>query len=293
MSLCLVFGKTGQVAQGITELTSQYPSLEIVQVGRERVNFTHPETVAEEVIRVRPAVVINAVAYTKVDQAESDEPNALLVNASSPALMAEACGQVGSALIHLSTDYVFAGDASQPYCEGDMIAPTGAYGRTKAQGEQAVQSALKRHLILRTAWVFSAVGQNFVKTMLKLNRDLVRVVNDQIGNPTPAPAIAAATLEMAARIVQGSEGPWGIYHFSGQPATTWFGFAQAIFAEAERLGRPSPTLEPITTDQYPLPARRPAWSVLNNEKIIQDWGIHPPDWRQSLPAIVHSLIEQG
>lgn len=293
MSLCLVFGQSGQVAHSIAELAAHYKTLRIIQIGRDQADFTNPQSVAEHVLHHRPLVVINAVAYTKVDQAETDEANAVLVNATTPHLIALACQQVGAALIHISTDYVFAGDAQTPYLEDAPVAPTGAYGRTKAQGEQAVRTTLSRHIILRTAWVFSATGQNFVKTMLRLNRDLIRVVDDQRGNPTPADAIAAATLTMAARIVADNPGPWGTFHFSGTPDTTWFGFAQAIFAEAEKLGRTVPKLEPITTDQYPTPARRPAWSVLNNGKISQDWNIQAPDWRQALPGIVHTLIKQG
>ena len=293
MSLCLVFGQSGQVAQSIAALSADYPSLKIVQLGRDQADFTNPQSVAEQVANLRPAVVINAAAYTKVDQAESDEATALLVNATTPGQIAAACAQVGAALIHISTDYVFAGDAAAPYGEDAVIAPTGAYGRTKAQGERLVRDTLPRHLILRTAWVYSATGQNFVKTMLRLNRDVLRIVNDQTGNPTPAPAIAATVLDMAARIAAGTGGAWGTYHYSGQPAITWFGFAQAIFAEAAKRGKPSPQLEPITTDQYPSPARRPAWSVLDNGKILREWGISPPDWRQSLPGIVSALMEQG
>ena len=293
MSLCLVFGQSGQVAQSIAKLAPNHKNLRIVQIGRDQADFINPQSVADHILSNRPLVVINAVAYTKVDQAESDETNAVLVNATTPHLIALACQQVGAALIHISTDYVFAGDAQTPYLEDAPVAPTGAYGRTKAQGEQAVRTALSRHVILRTAWVFSSTGQNFVKTMLRLNRDLIRVVDDQRGNPTPADAIADAALSMAARIVGGTPGPWGTFHFSGTPDTTWFGFAQAIFAEAEKLGRTAPKLEPITTDQYPTPARRPAWSVLDNGKIKRDWNISAPDWRQALPGIVRTIIKQG
>ena len=290
---CLVFGKTGQVAHGIGRLGSRYDRLDITQLGRDQADFTDPQAVAAQVLKHKPAVVINAVAYTKVDQAETDDHTAMLVNAHAPGLMAEACESVGAALIHLSTDYVFPGDGDRPYVETDPIGPTGAYGRSKSVGELAVKAALRRHVILRTSWVFSDVGQNFVKTMLRLNRDLIRVVDDQTGNPTPAPAIAQACLEMATAICAGKDDGWGLYHFSGQPSVTWFGLAQAIFAQAEKLGRPAPTLEPITTDQYPLPARRPAWSVLNTDKILKEWGIEAPDWRHWLPEIVASLMEQG
>ena len=293
MSRCLVFGHSGQVAQAIAQLSVNFPKLEIFQLGRDRADFTHPDVVAQQVLSHRPNVVINAVAYTKVDQAESDEANALLVNATSPGKIAAACAEVGAALIHISTDYVFAGDANTPYGEDAPIAPNGAYGRTKAAGEQAVRDALPRHVILRTAWVFSATGQNFVKTMLRLNRDLIRVVDDQRGNPTPALAIAQTVLTMADRIAGGANGPFGTYHFTGSPDVTWFGFAQAIFAEAAKLGKTAPVLEPITSDQYPTPAKRPAWSVLDTSKIAQDWNIAAPDWRKALPGIVETLLAQG
>ena len=293
MSLCLVFGQSGQVAQGIAQLAGQFPSLDIRQLGRDQADFTQPDAVAAQVLQHRPAVVINAVAYTKVDLAETDEANAQLVNAASPGKIAEACRQVGAALIHISTDYVFAGDAQAPYPEDAPVAPTGAYGRTKAQGEQLVRDALPQHIILRTAWVFGETGQNFAKTMLRLNRDLIRVVDDQRGNPTPSAAIAQTCLTMAARIADGTPGAWGTYHYSGQPAVTWFGFASAIFAEAAKHGKPAPKLEPITTDQYPTPARRPAWSVMDNGKIQREWGIAPPDWTAVLPGIVRTLMAQG
>jgi dTDP-4-dehydrorhamnose reductase len=292
MTGCLVFGQSGQVAQSIAKLTGPYKALGIVQLGRGHVDLTEPGKVAREIIQRKPDIVINAAAYTKVDQAESDETTAKLVNASAPALMAEACKTIGAPLIHISTDYVFAGDGTKPYMEDDPVAPQGAYGRTKELGERAIRQALDRHIILRTAWVFSDTGQNFVRTMLKLNRDLIRVVDDQRGNPTPADFIAAACLQIAARIKSGQEGPWGTYHYTGQPDTTWFGFAQAIFAEAEKLGKTAPKLEPITTDQYPTPAKRPAWSVLDTAKILRDWGIEAPDWRLVLPSIVKSLMEQ-
>ena len=293
MSHCLVFGQSGQVAQSIAQLRNQYTALDIIQLGRDDADLCHPETIAAQILKHQPTIVINAAAYTKVDQAETDEATATLVNATSPTRMAEACKQVNAALIHISTDYVFAGDSSAPYTEDDPFAPTGAYGRSKALGEHGIKDALDRHIILRTAWVFSDTGQNFVKTMLRLNREVVRVVDDQTGGPTPAKAIATTILDMATRIARGGPALWGTYHFSGQPATTWFGFAQAIFDEARKLGQPTPKLEPINTDQYPTPARRPAWSVLNHEKIQRDWGITPPDWRHALPDIVNSLIKQG
>ena len=293
MTRCLVFGQSGQVARAIAQLSTKFSKLEIVQVGRDQADFTNPESVAQQVRTHRPAVVINAAAYTKVDQAESDEANAHLVNAVSPGKIAAACAEVDAAMIHISTDYVFAGDAAQPYGEDAPIAPTGAYGRTKAAGEQLVRDALPRHLILRTAWVFSASGQNFVKTMLRLNRDVIRVVDDQRGNPTPALAIAETVLTMAHRIVSGTPGPFGTYHFTGSPDVTWFGFAQSIFAEAAKLGKTAPLLEPITSDQYPTPAKRPAWSVLDNAKIARDWDIAAPDWRRVLPGSVESLLAHG
>ena len=292
VTLCLVFGQTGQVAQSIAASADRHKALTILQLGREQADLTQPEQIARQIVAHKPAIVINAAAYTKVDQAESDEATAMLVNAGSPGAMAEACDKVGAALIHISTDYVFAGDGAKPYREDDPVAPQGAYGRSKEQGERAVRAALERHIILRTAWVFSATGQNFVRTMLRLNRETIRVVDDQTGNPTPADTIADACLTMASRIADHRHGAWGTFHFCGQPSVTWYGFAKAVFAEAEKLGKTAPKLEPITTDQYPTPAKRPAWSVLDAGKIEANWGIAAPDWRKALPEIVRSLMEQ-
>lgn len=302
MNTCLVFGRTGQVGQSIAKLALAKPAiakvaaghpLRLIQLGRAEADLTQPQRLADIIAEIHPRVVINASAYTKVDAAESDEATAHAVNALAPAAMAQACHAIGAALIHFSTDYVFPGSSAQPYREDDSIGPTGAYGRTKAAGEQLVRQTLERHIILRTSWVFSATGQNFVKTMLNLNRDLIRVVNDQTGNPTPADAIAQTALSMAEQIVRGRSDGWGTFHFCGTPPTTWFNFAQAIFTEAARYGHPQPRLEPILTREYPTPAKRPQWSVLNTDKIQRVWTIAPPDWRPALKDVAAQLLAQN
>lgn len=294
LNTCLVFGRTGQVGQSIAKAATNRP-LTLTQLGREEADLTRPQCIADIITQTRPRVVINASAYTKVDNAETDEATAHVVNALAPAAMAQACHTIGASLIHFSTDYVFPGTSTHPYGEQDATGPTGAYGRTKEEGERLIRQTLERHIILRTSWVFSATGQNFVKTMLNLKRDLIRVVDDQTGNPTPADAIAQTALLMAEQIITGRcDGrcdTWGTFHYCGTPPTTWFKFAQAIFAEAARYGHPQPRLEPIATADYPTPAKRPPWSVLNADKIQRVWNISPPDWRSALQDVVAQLLE--
>ena len=238
----------------------------------------------------RPDAVINAAAYTQVDQAEDEPEAAFAVNAEGAGCIAAACAAHGCPLLHLSTDYVFNGLKPEPYAESDPAAPINAYGRSKLAGEQAVADILDAHLILRVSWVFSATGANFVKTMLNLaDRDELRVVNDQHGAPTAAPSIATALWRILERMATAPR--FGLYHLASQPPTTWHGFATAILAGlAEQEGRGAlPSLIPIPTAEYPTRAARPRNSLLNGARLQRHYGIAPADWRTELGKVLRVL----
>jgi dTDP-4-dehydrorhamnose reductase len=241
-------------------------------------------------------VVINAAAYTAVDRAESEAQAAIAVNRDGAAHIAQACARTGVPLIHLSTDYVFDGRAiGHAYREDDPIAPVSVYGASKAEGEQAVRDATARHAIVRTAWVYSPHGQNFVRTMLRLGQERpeLGIVADQHGCPTAAADIADALVTMAVRMVRsddaGAADLYGTFHFSGTGPTTWYGFAQEIFRQAAHHGRPVPKLRPIATTDYPTPAARPANSVLDCQHLRTVYGIAAPPWQESLATCVARL----
>jgi dTDP-4-dehydrorhamnose reductase len=275
----LVFGKTGQVA---LELQRQ---ADVTALGRNQADLSDPDACFAAIETHRPAMVINAAAWTAVDSAEDHEAEALTVNAHAPAAMARACAGLGIPFLHVSTDYVFDGSGSTPWRETDPVAPQNAYGRTKLAGEQAVAQAEGQWAVLRTSWVFSAHGANFVKTMLHLSetRDHLTVVGDQIGGPTPAADIAATLLAMGRAMAQGQGG--GLYHYGGQPAVSWADFAREIFARAGR----ATTVTDIPTDQYPTPAMRPLNSRLDCAKLATDFGITAPDWKAGLAAVLNEL----
>lgn len=275
----LVFGQTGQVAR---EMQAQ---ADVLALGRDQADLSDPALCAEAIRRAKPDVVINAAAYTAVDRAEQEEALATVVNGESPGAMARVCADLGIPFLHVSTDYVFDGSGSEPWRESDPVAPQNAYGRSKLAGEEAVRAAGGAHAILRTSWVFSAHGANFVKTMLRLSetRDALNVVNDQIGGPTPADAIAAALLEMAAQMQAGKAG--GTYHFSGHPAVSWADFAREIFSQA----RCDVSVTGIPSSEYPTPAARPLNSRLDCAKIRSDFGITPPNWTAGLAKVLRQL----
>lgn len=283
MMRVLVFGRTGQVAQALAQSAGQ--GIEIVPKGRTEADLEVPATCAASIAAGPWDAVINAAAYTAVDRAETDEGRAMAVNATAPGVMAAACAQRGIPFLHISTDYVFDGAGDAPWRPGDAPAPLGAYGRSKLAGEVAVRAAGGVHLILRTSWVFSAQGANFVKTMVRLGaeRDSLRVVDDQWGGPTPAAAVAQALLGLAGALRDGASG--GTYHFAGAPPTTWARFARETFALA---GLPC-RVEAIPTADYPTPARRPLNSRLDCATLMADFGITPPDWRAHLAAVVKEL----
>lgn len=277
----LIFGRTGQVA---CELARLAPAAR--RVGRDEADLTDPAACAALIRAARPAAVINAAAYTAVDKAESDADIARLVNAQAPAAMAAACAELGIPFVHVSTDYVFDGSGDAPRAEDAPTGPLGVYGQTKLDGERAIAAAGGQWAVLRTSWVFSAHGNNFVKTMRRLGRerDCLTIVADQIGGPTPAAGIAAALLAIV-RAMQADPGRGGIYHFAGAPDVSWADFAREIFAQSGL----STQVEDIPTSAYPTPARRPFNSRLDCTAIARDFGISRPDWREGLSAVIKEL----
>ena len=277
----LVFGRTVQVA---TELARQ--SQAVTCLGRDAADLTDPAACAAAIETHDPRAVINAAAWTAVDRAEEHETEASAVNGDAPAAMAQACAARGIPLVHISTDYVFAGSGTDPWVETDPVAPQNAYGRTKLAGEEGVRAAGGPHAILRTSWVVSAHGANFVKTMLRLGaeRDRLTIVADQVGGPTPAADIAQACLEIAGQLIA-DPGKSGTYHFSGGPDVSWADFAREIFAQAGL----SPEVADIPTTDFPTPAKRPLNSRLDNGALTATFGIARPDWRAGLKDILADI----
>lgn len=288
----LMFGKTGQVAQALTERCARL-GVDIISLGREDADLTDPVSLRNMISRHGEGrVVVNAAAYTAVDQAESEEALAHAVNAAAPAAMAQACQAQGLTFIHLSTDYVFDGSKSGAYLETDPVAPQSAYGRTKLAGEAGVGASGARAAVFRTSWVYSPFGKNFVKTMLRVGaqRDELTVVADQHGGPTSAHDIADGILAAAPRL-QADASMAGVYHLSGSGEASWADFAEAVFEEAAPHGGPRPAVRRITTSEYPTPAPRPANSVLDCSKMEADFGYRAPHWRESLAAVIARLYE--
>lgn len=281
MNDLLVIGRTGQVAM---ELARLIPDARFV--GRDEADLADPAACAGVIGAARPAAVINAAAYTAVDRAETDAATARAVNAAAPGAMAAACAGLGVPFVHISTDYVFDGSGDAPRAEDAPTGPLGVYGATKLEGERAIAAAGGQWAVLRTSWVFSAHGSNFVKTMRRLGAERPRltIVADQVGGPTPAAAIAAAVLTMA-RAMQADPALGGIHHFAGAPDVSWADFARAIFA----LSGMATEVEEITTSAYPTPARRPLNSRLDCTAIARDFGIARPDWREGLVAVIEEL----
>ncbi len=280
----LLTGANGQLGRCFQDIVSETDTL--LALGSQELDISHQSSVVAKVQEFRPDIIINAAAYTAVDKAESEPERAAAVNTHGPENLALAAKQVGARLVHVSTDYVFDGSGQVPYQESDAVNPLGVYGQTKLAGELLVQSILPEAIILRTAWVFSEYGNNFVKTMLRLAKDRpeLGVVADQVGCPTYAGDIAAAILNLVA-----GNAPGGIYHYCGDRSVSWAEFAQAIFAEGEQSGvlARQPKVNFITTDQYPTPAKRPAYSVLSTEKVADYYPAS--DWQAALTKIIPQL----
>ena len=285
--MILVTGGSGQLATALAALS---PLVRVV--GRPEFDFDEPSSIDALFAAARPDALINAAAWTAVDLAESHRDAAWRANCDGPGRLARLCAERDIPFVHVSTDYVFDGTKGAPYVETDPPAPSGVYGASKLAGEQAVLHACPDAVILRTSWVYAATGRNFLRTMLDAGRRhaTLKVVSDQIGCPTAAPALARAILDVLARM---ADAPGGIVHAAGQGWTSWHGFAEAIFAAAARHGVASPEVIAIRTEDWPTPTRRPADSRLECSLLAARFGVRLPPWRQSLDAVIDQLFAAG
>lgn len=280
----MLFGADGQVGRETIAATVRHPSVDLIPVRRTDADLGTPGAAAALIRSLRPTAVVNAAAWTAVDKAETQIDEAFRINAHAVAEIADACREARARFIHISTDYVFSGEtASAPLAEDAPVGPINIYGASKLQGENLARDANPETVVLRTSWVYSVYGANFVKTMLKLaeTRSEISVVEDQKGGPTAADAIAHACLFIAAQ----KDGPAGLFHFQGAPPASWADFAEAIFAAAVRPAK----INRISTGQYPTPAKRPLYTVLNCSKIERDYGLKQPDWRPDIVRTVRRL----
>lgn len=304
-STVLVIGRQGQVAHALqSQATAQMPQRSLLALGRPDLDLAQPD-VADQVQRAldqhQPALVINAAAYTAVDRAEAEPHQALAINATAVGAIGQGCAERGIPLLHLSTDYVFDGSGTAPWAPDAPTQPLGVYGASKLRGEQLLQEVCAQHLILRVSWVFGQQGANFVRTMLRLaaERDELRVVDDQVGGPTSAEAIAVALLQLVEPCIanrspltpHAAPFPWGLHHLQGQPLVSWHGFAQEIVSRAVAHGvlERAPAVVPITTDAFPTPARRPTNSRLDCRSSIEQLGLTLPSWREDLDQWLQQL----
>jgi len=283
----LLLGKTGQVGGELTPLLRQLAGSSadeaLVTLGRADVDLSDAAALAQAVQQVQPSLIVNAAAHTAVDRAETEPDIAFAINAIAPGVLAQQAAKLNALLVHYSTDYVFDGSQRTPYRESDPTHPLGVYGESKLAGEQAVEASGCRHLLLRTSWVYDSTGRNFLTTMLRLAKQhgKLRVVGDQHGSPTSAALIAEATVHLIRCALDQPDLAGGLYHLTAQGQTTWHGFAQAIMRNA---GLDIP-IEAITTANYPTPAKRPAYSVLNCGKLQTQFNYRLPDWQQALDAL--------
>lgn len=289
----LVTGAQGQIVRSLIE-RAPFAGVEVIALGRPALDMSEPAHVAAALEGVEADAIVNAAAYTAVDKAESEEALATRINGDAAGEIAALAHRRGLTFLHISTDYVFDGESPRPYREDDPTGPIGAYGRSKLAGERAVRERDPGATILRTAWVYSPFGANFVKTMLRLGetRDELSVVADQLGSPSYAPDLADAILGIAKRRVERRAENFGagIYHMTGSGEATWADLAEEVFTEAARLGRAPVHVKRIASAQYPTPAKRPNNSRLDNTRLGQDFGVHLPDWRASARACVNRLI---
>lgn len=289
MTRVLLLGKNGQLGYALHEKLN--PTFEVVALGSTELDLGRPDDIRDCVQSLKPRIIINAAAYTAVDQAESEPDLAAAINTRAPAILAEEIGKLGGALLHYSTDYVFDGMASRAYREDDICHPGNVYGRTKHEGEQAIQTSGVPHLIFRTSWVYGARGKNFLLTMQRLlrERDQVRVVDDQIGSPTWVGSLADATRQILSSVANARDvfdRHSGLYHMTCGGQTSWYGFACAIAEHMRAPGKKLAEIIPIPTAEYPLPASRPASSVLDNSLLLRTFGVQLPDWREALDSLM-------
>lgn len=278
----LINGRHGQVSH---ELQRRLGAAgELIVLGRDQLDLAQPDQIRRQVQNVRPDLIINAAAHTAVDLAESEPQSAFAINAIAPGILAEEALALDIPLIHYSTDYVFDGSKAGPYNEDDTPNPLGVYGKSKLAGEQAIRDVQGKYLILRTSWVYSTHGRNFLLTMQRLLQEKpeLRVVADQIGAPTWAGTIANSTLALIERWQANEVANWGTYHLTAQGETSWFGFAQAIGEALRQQGKPCADLLPIPSSDYPTPAARPLNSRLDCSRLQRDWGVSQPDWQTAL-----------
>ena len=301
----LLIGTNGQVGR---ELNLMLPRIgDVTPLDRQRLDLTQPEEIRRAIRTFHPTIIVNAAAYTAVDKAESEETLARAINAEAPAVMAEEAKKIGASLIHFSTDYVFDGTKTFPYDEDDPANPQNVYGRTKLEGERAIQASGATHLIFRTSWVYATEGKNFLLTILRLatQREELKIVRDQVGAPTLNREIARATTKILTQVCDTEGGPHsladvsGIYHLTAGGVTTWFDFTNTILDEAAKTppacrwfaaatnGLPLITRRvfPITANEYPTPARRPAYSVLSNARLSRTFSLQLPDWQEQLHSV--------
>jgi len=290
----LILGSTGQVGVELQRSFAGYG--EVRAYDRRQADLTHSEAVVEIIRQQQPTVVLLAAAYTAVDKAESEPELAMAVNAEAPGRLARACAESGALFVTYSTDYVFDGDKSEPWVETDAPDPLNMYGLSKLEGERRVRQAGGRHLIFRTSWVYGSHGKNFFLTMLRLGkeREELGIVADQVGGPTSSIAIAEATRAVVDRMESLSSAEAvarsGIYHMTCGGSTNWYEFARHVFSEcAGRLEGRQPRVRPLRTEDYPTPAKRPAYSVLNNEKLAQTWNVRLPAWQDAFARVKESL----
>ncbi|ARP39469.1 dTDP-4-dehydrorhamnose reductase [Vibrio syngnathi] len=285
----LITGCNGQVGSCLTKQLSNNENTLVLALDREHLDITSQESVNAVVSEFQPTIIINAAAHTAVDKAEEEVELSYAINRDGPKFLAQAAQNLGAAILHISTDYVFEGDKVGEYLESDLTNPQGVYGKSKLAGEIAVTEACDKHIILRTAWVFGENGNNFVKTMLRLgeNRDTLSIVGDQFGGPTYAGDIASTLIKIANLINEGDVVEYGVYHYSGLPHVSWFEFADAVFNIAVEQGviASKPSLTSIATEQYPTPAKRPSNSQLSTEKIMTLLAVEPSDWKAALSNI--------
>ncbi|MGB3349842.1 MAG: dTDP-4-dehydrorhamnose reductase [Brucella anthropi] len=289
----VITGREGQVVQSLLQKATQRRDLQVIALGRPELDLLRPETVHRVIAGAKPDLVVSAAAYTAVDQAEDEPDLAMAVNGTGAGAVAAVAKTYGVPVIHLSTDYVFWGDAERPYIETDLTRPRSVYGRSKLEGERSVAEANPAHVILRTAWIYSPFGKNFVKTMLKLaeTRDALSVVSDQWGNPTSALDIADAIIEVADHLAATPDfSAYGVYHVAGTGDTNWSGFARAIFSESAKLGGPTATVADIATADYPTKAARPANSRLSSAKFQKVFNWSAPHWQSSLRDVIAKLV---
>lgn len=291
----LVTGTNGQVDTSLQALADTLDDIELIRIGLPEADLSRPETLRAPVLAARPDVIISSAAYTMVDKAESEPDLAQAINGDGPGALARLAAELDIPILHLSTDYVFAGNKDGIYVETDPTGPQSVYGVTKLSGEDQIRAATPNHVVLRTAWVYSPFGNNFVKTMLRLGetRDELNVVADQYGCPTYAPEIARALIHVARRVTKAADPSLrGVFHLTGQGETNWAGFAEAIFKGAAARGGKMVKVNPIPSSQYPTPAKRPANSRLSGARLKAVYGLELDPWRTSLDACLDALLSE-